>query len=88
MAATVEFENDRVKVLRVSHAGRERHAPTLRHDRLIIYLNEGRVRRSQGGRNEDVQRKTGEVVWRTRSQHDIENLNNAKHEVIIVEFKD
>jgi hypothetical protein len=87
MAATLEFENERVRVLRVKHAGRERHPQTSRRDRVVIYLNEGRVARTEGGKKEEIRRKAGEVVWKNRSQHDIENLNDTNHQVIIVELK-
>jgi hypothetical protein len=87
MGATVELENDRVRVLRVEHRGRERHPQTSRHDRLVIYLNEGHVVRIENGKQEDVRRKAGQVVWRSRSQHQIENLKDTDHEVIIVELK-
>jgi hypothetical protein len=87
MGATVEFEDDRVRVLRVKHAGREKHPQASRKDRLIIYLNEGRVARTENGKPEEIRRKTGDVVWKKGSQHHIENLSDANHEVIIVEFK-
>lgn len=87
MGAIVEFENERVRVLRVTHGHRERHSETSRSDRLIIYLRDGRVGRAEGGKHEEIQRKAGDVVWRGRSQHQIENKNDAEHEVIIVEFK-
>lgn len=87
MGAILEFENDRVRVLRVKHAGRERHPQTSRRDRLIIYLNDGHVARTENGKKEESQRKAGEVVWKNGSQHQIENLNEANHEVIIVEVK-
>lgn len=87
MGASVEFENERVKILRVKHAGRERHPQTSRHDRVIIYLNDGRVARTEGGKKEEIRRKAGEVVWKNRSQHDIENLKDTNHEVIIIELK-
>jgi quercetin dioxygenase-like cupin family protein len=87
MGAKVEFENDRVRVLRVQHVGRERHPQTSRHDRLIIYLNEGHVRRTEGGKQQEIRRKAGEVVWKDGSQHQIENLKDTSHEVLIVELK-
>jgi osmotically-inducible protein OsmY len=87
MGATLEFENDRVRVLRVKHSGRERHPETSRYDRLIIYLNDGHVMRTENVRKEESRRKAGDVVWKNRSQHQIENLNDTIHEVIIVEFK-
>jgi hypothetical protein len=87
MGATIEFENDRVRVLRVKLAGRERHPQASKKDRLIIYLNEGRVARTENGKQEEIRRKAGEVVWKKGSQHHIENLSDAEHEVIIVELK-
>lgn len=87
MGANVEFENERVRILRVKHAGRERHPQTSRHDRVIIYLNDGRVARTEGGKKEEIRRKAGEVVWKNRSQHDIENLKDTNHEVIVIELK-
>jgi hypothetical protein len=87
MGAIVEFENERVRVLRVKHAGRERHPQTSRRDRVVIYLNEGRVARTESGKKEEILRKAGDVVWKNRSQHDIENLNDKGHQVIIVELK-
>jgi hypothetical protein len=41
MESKTEFENDRVRVLRVKHAARESHPQASKQDRLIIYLNEG-----------------------------------------------
>jgi hypothetical protein len=87
MATTVEFENDQVRVLRVKHTGREQAAQSSRLDRLIIYLNEGRVRRTENSKQEVVRHKAGDVVWRNRSRHEIENLNDVDHEVVIVEMK-
>ena len=87
MGATVELENDRVRVLRVTHGGRERHPQTSRHDRLIIYMNDGHVMRTEKGKQEEIRHKAGEVVWRNRSQHQLENLKDTNHEVIIVELK-
>ena len=87
MGATVEFENERVRVLRVKHGRGERHPQTSRNDRLVIYLNAGRVNRTESGRREEIKRKPGEVVWRSRSEHQVENLNDIEHEVIIVELK-
>ncbi len=87
MTQRVQFENDRVRVLRVEHEGGEGHAPSSKSDRLIIYLNDGQVKRTENGKQEVLRHKAGDVVWRNRSQHQIENLNDRRHEVIIVELK-
>jgi hypothetical protein len=85
--ASVQFENERVKVTRVKTAKRGQAAPSTRHDRLIIYLQDGHVARTEDGKKEEVRRKAGEVVWRPRSQHQIEHLHDGPHEVLIVELK-
>lgn len=87
MSTTIEFENERVKVLRVKHAPRERHPQTSRNDRLVIYLTDGHVRRTESGKHAELSRKAGEVVWRGRSEHQVENLKDAHQEVIVVELK-
>lgn len=89
MAATLEFENERVRVLRSRHSAHEKHPRTSRKDRVIIYLNDGQVRRVDNSNKgqEEISHKFGEVVWRKASEHEIENLKNTSHEVIIVELK-
>ncbi len=86
MTRTVEFENDRVRVLRIKHGG---GAPARvdKLDRVIIYLTDGHIARTEEGRREEIHRKSGDVVWRDRSQHQIDSLSGAGHEVIIVELK-
>lgn len=89
MGVQVVFENDRVRVLRARHSSHEKHPPASRRDRVIIYLNDGHIRRGEtgGGRTEEIHRKSGDVVWKEHSQHEIENLRDSDHEVIIVELK-
>lgn len=82
----IEFENDRVRVSRVKQSGGGSVEPASRNDRVIIYLRDGSVSRSENGRQERLQRKAGEVVWRGRSQHHIE-VEEGEHEVLIVELK-
>jgi hypothetical protein len=89
MGIQVVFENERVRVLRARHAPREKHPSASRRDRLIIYLNDGHIRRREtgGDRPEEIQRKSGDVVWKEHSQHEIENVKDSDHEVVIVELK-
>lgn len=89
MSQKIEFENDRVRVLRVKHSPRERHATASRRDRLIIYLNDAHIIRSESAANKDeeLHRKRGTVVWRNASEHQIANATDSDHEVVIVELK-
>jgi hypothetical protein len=83
----IEFENDRVRVSRVKHGGHETAAAVSRHDRLIVYLHDGHITRTEGGQREEIRRKAGDVVWRPRSQHDIKHEGEGEHEVLIIEIK-
>jgi hypothetical protein len=83
----VVFENDKVRVLRRHHGPREAQGETSRGDRLIIYLQDGRVVRTEGSKREEIAHRTGDVVWRPKSRHAIENAGEGAHEVLIVELK-
>jgi hypothetical protein len=89
MAAKVDIvlDNDRVVVRRVRHSGSGPVSSAERRDRLVIYLKDSHVRRTEGGRQEDLKRKAGDVIWRPASKHDIEHLEGGEHEVLIVELK-
>jgi hypothetical protein len=83
----IEFENDRVRVSRVKQSGPGQMPPATRHDRLIIYLRDGQVTRKEGDASEPVRRRAGEVIWRERSEHQVEVTQEGEHEVLIVELK-
>jgi hypothetical protein len=87
MKPNVEFENDRVRVTRVKQTGPGKIPPGARNDRLVIYLRDGSITRHEGGRAEDLRRRAGEVVWRARSEHQVEVAQEGEHEVLIVELK-
>ena len=84
---TVEFENDRVRVTWVKRSGPGSVPPATRLDRLIVYLRDGHIERKEDGRHETLRRRAGEVVWRGRSQHEVEVAQDGEHEVLIVELK-
>jgi len=84
----VEFENDRVKVVRVTLTAGAKHPVHARKDRVLIWLTGGHhVRTDSKGKKEELRRQAGDVAWRTASEHQIENLAKEKSEVIIVELK-
>jgi hypothetical protein len=89
MAAQVDIvlDNDRVVVRRVRNSGAGPVSSAERGDRLVIYLKDGRVRRTEGGRQEEIRRRAGDVVWRPGSTHEIEQAEDGEHDVLIVEFK-
>ena len=88
MGDSITFENHRVRVHRVTHTAREQHSPVSRNDRLIIYLRDGHITRIESGKREVIQHKAGDVVWRGASHHQIVNMSNSDHEVVIIELKE
>jgi hypothetical protein len=87
VSVDVVFENNRVVVRRIKRSGPGPVSSARRRDRLVIYLRDSHVRRAEGGHNEDIRRKAGDVVWRPGSEHEIEFIEGSEHEVLIVEFK-
>jgi hypothetical protein len=81
------LENDRVVVRRVRLSGPGPVSAGARGERLLIYLRPAHVRRTEHGRQEDLHRNAGDVVWRPASSHEIEHIE-GEHDVLIVEFKD
>jgi hypothetical protein len=84
----IEFENDRVKVARVSIGKREKHPIRVRKDRVLVWLTAAHEMRTEpNGKKEEVRRNVGDVAWRTASEHQIENFEDQDVELIIVELK-
>ena len=86
----VEFENDRVRVLRIKVRPGDRHPPRERGDRVLIWLTDAHhVRRAGGaeGKAEEIHRRAGEVAWRPASRHQIESRHHEESELIVVELK-
>jgi hypothetical protein len=86
-SAKIELENDHVRVTRVKHGRRGAGGHGSRHDRLIVYLRDGHVVRTEGGKQDEIHRKAGDVVWRGRSDHHVEQIEEGEHEVLIIELK-
>jgi hypothetical protein len=89
MAAKIDtvLENDRVVVRRVKHSGPGPVSSAERGDRLVIYLKDSHIRRTEGGHQEHIQRRAGDVVWRPGSRHEVELVEDGEHDILIVEFK-
>jgi hypothetical protein len=84
----IEFENERVRVIRVKIGQREKHPVRARRDRVLVWLTDAHEMRTEpSGKKEEVRRKGGDVAWRTASQHQIENYEDKEVELIIMELK-
>ena len=85
----VEFENDQVRVLRVT-IGPHESTPVHQHpvNRVVTYLTDQDFRvTSPNGKVETVKHNVGEVVWSGPATHKEENMSNKPFEVVVTEIK-
>jgi quercetin dioxygenase-like cupin family protein len=85
----VAFENDQVRVLRVS-IGAHESAPMHNHalNRVVVYLTDQKVRvKSPTGKIDVTEHKAGDIAWAGPAQHSEENLNGVPFELYAVEIK-
>lgn len=83
----VEFENDQVRVLRVTRGPGEK-TPTHSHPGgVAIFLNDSKNRLTVDGKSEAPERKAGSVTELKAVTHVVENVGTTKSEVIVIELK-
>ncbi len=86
--ADIILDNDDVVVHRVRSSGRGPvSSGHQRRRRLIVYLKDAHITRTEAGHREDITRKAGDVVWRPASEHAVEHAGDGEHEILIIEFK-
>ncbi len=84
----VEFENDRVRVIRSKIGPHEKTGMHAHPNNVVVYLTDANVRStSADGKATEVHGKAGQAVWRDALKHDAENLSDKPLEVIVVELK-
>ncbi|MEK7403519.1 MAG: cytoplasmic protein [Acidobacteriota bacterium] len=84
----VEFENDRVRVLRISYGPNEKSVMHAHPSGVAVFLTDlhGRFIFSDGS-SEERRAKAGETLWMPGEQHLPESLGDQRLEVILVELK-
>ncbi len=84
----VEFENDQVRVLRITYGPHEKSVMHSHPASVLVYLTDGRGRFTMpDGKTQDAPMKAGTVQWADPTTHLPENLGDKGFEVIQVELK-
>ncbi|HXQ31472.1 MAG TPA: hypothetical protein VN790_05860 [Steroidobacteraceae bacterium] len=84
----VEFENDQVRVLRITYGPHEKSAMHSHPAGVVVYLTDAHVKFTlPGGKTQDVVGKAGSVQWTEPTTHLPENVGDKAMEAIQVEFK-
>lgn len=85
---TVEFENERVRVLRVVYGQGEKSVMHQHADSVAVYLTDGHLRITlPDGRTGEPHVKAGQSMWHPAGAHLIENLGDGPFELVLTELK-
>ena len=84
----VEFENARVRVLRVKYGPHEKSIMHSHPDAIAIFQTDGRIKFTfPGGKTEERDMKAGTTLFTPAVKHLPENITDGDMEVILVELK-
>lgn len=85
---TVEFENARVRVLRIRYGPNEKSIMHSHPDAIAIFLKDGRSKFTfPGGKTEERDFKAGQTLFTPATTHLPENVGSEEFELILVELK-
>jgi len=84
----LEFENDQVRVLRITYGPGEKSVMHWHPDAIAVNLTDNTFQmHAPDGTSEEYGAKKGDVSWTEAVTHLPENLGDAPAEVILIEFK-
>ena len=85
----VEFENDRVRVIRITYGPGERSVMHEHGPGVVVFLNDSHFRFTfPDGTAPEIEGTANVAQWADAEEHLPENLRNTPAEVIYVELKD
>jgi quercetin dioxygenase-like cupin family protein len=84
----VEFENERVRVLRICYGAGEKSVMHGHPASVAVFLTDGQVKfTTLDGKTTDVPMKAGTTQWTPAGKHLPENIGDKPLELILVELK-
>ena len=84
----VEFENDRIRVLRIRYEAGEKSVMHSHPESVAVVLSQGKVAFDfPDGRHHEADVKTGDVHWHPAGEHLPHNVGDSVLEVLMVELK-
>lgn len=84
----VVFENDQVRVLRITYGPHEKSVMHAHPNAVAVYLTDQNAKfTSPDGKTQILPGKAGETIWTPAGTHLPENLGDKPMELILVELK-
>lgn len=86
---TVEFENDQVRIVRVSYGPGEESVMHEHPAHAAVILSDDQVWKmtDESGETQEVEGSLGQVIWAEAVTHLPENLTDHRQNVILIEVK-
>jgi quercetin dioxygenase-like cupin family protein len=84
----VEFENDKVRVLRITYGPGDKSVMHSHPEGVAVFLTDGSTKFTlPDGTTQDIKVEAGQVIWSPESAHQPENTGKESFEVIQIELK-
>lgn len=84
----VEFENESVRVLRISYGPGEKSVMHYHPNAVAVYLTDGTTRMTMpDGKSQEMPIKAGGTTWTPAASHLPQNAGDKPFELILVELK-
>jgi quercetin dioxygenase-like cupin family protein len=84
----VAFENDSVRVLRISYAPGEKSVMHSHPNAVAVFLADAKTKMTMpDGKSEEMLSKAGEVMWTPAGSHLPQNISGTANQVVLVELK-
>ena len=84
----VEFENESVRVLRISYAPGEKSVMHYHPNAVAVYLTDGKTRMTTpDGKSQEMSVKAGAASWTPAGSHLPQNTGDKRLELVLVELK-
>jgi quercetin dioxygenase-like cupin family protein len=84
----VEFENESVRVLRISYGPGEKSVMHYHPNAVAVFLTDGMSRMTTpDGKSQDMPVKAGVTTWTPAGSHLPQNVGDKPFELILVEMK-
>ncbi|MFQ5547297.1 MAG: cytoplasmic protein [Woeseia sp.] len=86
---TVEFENDRVRVIRIKYGPGEKSVMHTHGPNVAVFLTDNSVRMTlPDGTSAEVNGQAGSTQWADAEEHLPENIGDEPFELVLVELKE
>lgn len=85
---TVDFENDKVRIVRIKYGPNEKVVMHSHPAGVVVFVTDQHVRfHLPDGTSQEIKAKAGETIWMDDTTHQPENLTDQPLEVLYIETK-